>query len=458
MEKLVNSLEESTLTTLIKAKLILENSSLKSLCDEIFNFDEKATDTKVKAKLSLIKASSKKEIDNIIEQVSKESFTSSLNTIHPSEKKKVTIYLDGVFDIIHSGHFNAIRQAKKLGDILCIGVNSDEDVARAKGPTLMNCKERAALAKACKWTDYVVEDTPYTPSVKLLDDLKIEYCAHGDDIPYNEKGECVYDEIIKAGRMKLFKRTEGVSTTEIIGRLLLCTKEYKSEETKNEEKKMITSKEIVDEMSKLTEFSKRKKPVMSSFLATSWRIAEFSNNRVPKEGDKIVYIDGAFDILHIGHVETLRKAKELGDFLYVGCHDDDTVHKFRGKNYPILNLNERVFNLLALRYVDEVIIGAPWKITEDMIKSLKINVVVQGTSLKYDKDLLKVTKPEDDPYEIPKKLGIYQTIESEYDLTNEVLVERIIKNRDIYIKKYMKKAEKDQEFFDSNNAKEVKEI
>lgn len=216
-----------------------------------------------------------------------------------------------------------------------------------------------------------------------------------------------------------------------------------------------TSKEIIMELSKLEEYQNKKKPMMSPFLATSHRIGEFSSNKTPKEGDKIVYIDGAFDILHIGHIETLKKAKELGDFLYVGVHDDDTVHRFRGKNYPILNLNERLFNLLALRYVDEVVIAAPWKITSDLIKQLKINTVVQGTNLKSDADFIHFKDKNDDPYQVPKDLGIYQDIPSEYDLTCEILIDRLINSSDIYIKKYFAKSEKKEEFFDPNKSLET---
>jgi ethanolamine-phosphate cytidylyltransferase len=136
--------------------------------------------------------------------------------------------MDGVFDIIHSGHFNALRQGKKLGDILVLGINSDEDVEKAKGPTLMNVHERAALVGACKWVDEVVIGTPYTPTIQLLDELNIDYCVHGDDPCFNERGEDVYSEMKKKGRYKVFKRTEGISTTEIIGRLLMLPKDNKN--------------------------------------------------------------------------------------------------------------------------------------------------------------------------------------------------------------------------------------
>ena len=452
MKKIIDNLSEEDLKSLIKSHLISEDPKLSLISKSISSFSP--SDIKEKAKLNTIIQSSQKEISTLHSMLD-ELEKPEIKALAP--KHPIRVYIDGVFDIIHSGHFNAIRQAKKLGDILVVGVNSDSDVMKVKGPTLMNQNERAALAAACKWTDEVAVGTLYTPTIQMLDDLKCDYCSHGDDIPYNEKGESCYDEIMKAGRMKLFKRTEGVSTTTIIGRLLLCAKENTLK--KKEKVEMTTSSELIKQFAELDEFEKNKKPVMSSFLATSWRITEFSNNKIPKSGDKIIYIDGAFDILHIGHVETLKKAKEMGDFLYVGVHDDFTVNKYRGKNYPILNLNERVFNLLALKYVDEVIIGSPWKVTEDLIKSLKINLVVQGTTPKLDpQQNYNDIKPEDDPYEIPKKLGIYQTIQSNYDLSNDVLIERLMKNRELYIQKYLNKAKKDNDFFAQDVKEEIKEI
>jgi ethanolamine-phosphate cytidylyltransferase len=86
-------------------------------------------------------------------------------------------------------------------------------------------------------------------------------------------------------------------------------------------------------------------------------------------------VAGSFDLLHNGHIEILKKAKEMGDFLYVGVWSDDVVQHYRGSNYPILSLHERVLMTLACRYVDDVVIGVPYQISEDLIKSLNIKVV-----------------------------------------------------------------------------------
>jgi len=74
----------------------------------------------------------------------------------------------------------------------------------------------------------------------------------------------------------------------------------------------------------------------------------------------------------------LEAAKKKGDFLLVGIHSDDTVNAERGGGFPIMNLHERALSVLSCRYVDEVIIGAPWALTADMINSMHIQLVVHG--------------------------------------------------------------------------------
>ena len=80
-------------------------------------------------------------------------------------------YIDGGFDLPHSGHYNAIRQSKNMCDVLVLGVNSDADLLKTKGPTIMNNRERNEIMRHCKFVDEVIEETPYTPSLQFLDDI-----------------------------------------------------------------------------------------------------------------------------------------------------------------------------------------------------------------------------------------------------------------------------------------------
>ena len=350
------------------------------------------------------------------------------------------IYMDGCFDLMHSGHFNALRQARKLGKVLVVGVHSDLEITRNKGPPVMNERERYAMLRACKWVDEVVEDAPYSPSIELLDSLNCLHAAHGDDLSLNEDGNDCMSILKKEGRCKIFKRTEGISTTQLVGKLLLMTRDvWEKVESPT------TSKELTLQTETFIQDSQTNQKTL---LTTSRRIAEFSNASKPKPGDKVVYIDGTFDLFHIGHLETIKKAKELGNYLIVGIHDDQTVNEHKGSNFPIMSLHDRVMCVLSMKYVDEVVMGAPWDVTQDLITGFNINIVVQGTvpkgnCLNFRKGSIETTE---DPYKTPKQLGIYREVQSTYELDTRDIVARIVENRFKYFAKYQKTSSREDKY------------
>ena len=92
---------------------------------------------------------------------------------------------------------------------------------------------------------------------------------------------------------------------------------------------------------------------------------------------KIVFTNGCFDILHVGHVDYLRKAADLGDILVVGLNSDESVHKLKGASRPINNQDDRAEVLSALSFVDYIAIfneDTPL----DLIKAIQPDVLVKG--------------------------------------------------------------------------------
>jgi len=347
-------------------------------------------------------------------------------------KKPVRVWADGCFDMMHFGHANALRQARALGDYLVVGVHSDEEIRKHKGPPVMSEQERYKAVAACKWVDEVVEGAPYVTSVEVLEEHGIDFCAHGDDLVTSADGEDTYHKVKAAGKFRVFKRTEGVSTTDLVGRMLLLTKDHHKETHIHR-----FDGQRLGDMS--SGHNSSPYTTVSHFLPSSKRIVQFAEGREPKPTDKIVYIDGIFDLFHIGHIETLKKAKEQGDYLLVGVYEDKVANQLKGSNYPIMNLHERTLSVLSCKYVDEVIIGAPYKLSKDMLEG-KIHVVVHGTCVDARDG---ENKPNEDPYEVAKQLGLYKTIDSPNNITSSTIIDRIISNRMSYEARNKKKEEKE---------------
>ncbi|KAK8364718.1 hypothetical protein V6Z12_A02G000800 [Gossypium hirsutum] len=244
------------------------------------------------------------------------------------KKKPLRVYMDGCFDMMHYGHCNALRQARAVGDQLVVGVVSDAEIIANKGPPVTPMHERMIMVKAVKWVDEVISDAPYAITEdfmkKLFDEYKMDYIIHGDDPCVLPDGTDAYAVAKKAGRFRQIKRTEGISSTDIVGRMLLCVRERSVSDSHNHSS--LQRQFSHGHSQKLDGGSgSRSGTRVSHFLPTSRRIVQFSNGKGPGPNAHIVYIDGAFDLFHAGHVEILRVARELGDFLLVGTHNDQTI-------------------------------------------------------------------------------------------------------------------------------------
>ncbi|SOV18217.1 ethanolamine-phosphate cytidylyltransferase [Plasmodium sp. gorilla clade G2] len=468
-------------------------------------------------------------ISNNSEEINEFEIDSSTST---QEKTKETrIYVDGIFDLSHSGHFNAMRQAKKLGDIVVVGINSDEDALNSKGvKPIYTQEERGALIAGCKWVDEVVIGTKYNVDMELLEKYNCDYAAHGTDLAYDKNGTCCYEEVRKFNKLKIFERSYGISTTTIINHLLQAVNNsdyYSSSNNNNNnnnnnntninnnnntlvnsnnnnnDTNSVSTNEISDinnetnyvyntntNSEQIDNFNRNKdnptileiteEQIYNSELGisddnktkvseqqndidtspknllnrnrchiTTSQIYQFIDNNElikKKKNKKVVYVDGSFDIFHIGHLRILENAKKLGDYLLVGLHSDDVVQKMKGKYFPVVSLLERTLNVLSMKVVDDVVIGAPWVITESFIKRFHIDVVVRGTIVDYI-----YSNNEIDPYDIPKKLNIYEELSSESNITTYEIIQRIEKNKKYLMRNISKRNKKEETIWETCN-------
>ena len=279
-------------------------------------------------------------------------------------------------------------------------MHTDEEISLHKGPPVFSEQERYKMVRAIKWVDEVVEGAPYITSLETLDKYGCDFCVHGNDITLDAEGHDTYRYVKTAGRYRECQRTEGVSTTDLVGRMLLLTRQHHQpdsmadngaysiaeaaaavfnggEPTQHLHKHSTNCQNGTKNGSHSTQTGSKSKQNghsnnksndttassgqfgqvqqhspwtgVSQFLPTTRKIIQFAEGREPRPGDRIAYVSGAFDLFHVGHVDFLEKVHAKADFVIVGLHTDPMVNRYRGSNYPIMNLHERVLSVLACK-------------------------------------------------------------------------------------------------------------
>ena len=157
------------------------------------------------------------------QSIFKKKFQASID-----KNKKIRVYADGCFDMFHFGHSRLFKQIKDLHPniYLIVGVCSDADMVSHKGTFVMGEKERCESVIHCKWVDELHFPAPWVPTIEFMKEKNFEYIAH-DTIPYSnpENDDCYYP-MKKAGLFLPTLRTEGVSTSDLLTRILKDRDQY----------------------------------------------------------------------------------------------------------------------------------------------------------------------------------------------------------------------------------------
>ncbi|KAF1810162.1 hypothetical protein P152DRAFT_508797 [Eremomyces bilateralis CBS 781.70] len=397
------------------------------------------------------------------------------------------VWVDGCFDFTHHGHAGALLQARQLGNELIVGLHSDEEILANKGPTVMNLEERQIAILANRWTTAVIPYAPYITSLPWITHYGCQYVVHGDDITSDASGQDCYRFVKAAERFRVVKRTPGISTTDLVGRMLLCTKTHfvrnvegvlhgtagdgsEEERKKSGEDltarfkayatdasglnpgcdvwiwkgpadaalgvspaklKRRTSSKPDGGVSRMTSGSLngagssspaysdvplstvsgadagdvqtppqaiRRSSTSKDIPDERGTFTQFVEGKKPRPGQRIVYVDGGFDLFTPGHIEFLRlvaeqeekhaaergwydveaRKKRLEDvgedylpyFVIVGVHDDEVINHWKGLNYPIMNIFERGLCVLQCKYTHLILLSAPYTPSPSFLRSL----------------------------------------------------------------------------------------
>ena len=198
-----------------------------------------------------------------------------------------------------------------------------------------------------------------------------KYVVHGDDITSDSNGEDCYRFVKEAGRFKVVKRTPGISTTDLVGRMLLCTKTHFIKDLDSvlegieghgspDERRQVGA-EMKERIAEYATDASGNSPLVDVW---AWKSSQAGDGTFvkkveghqPKSGQRVIYVDGGFDLFSSGHIEFLRKVVESEEteakqrgwdksyspvYLVAGVHDDETINYWKGVNYPIMNIFER---------------------------------------------------------------------------------------------------------------------
>jgi ethanolamine-phosphate cytidylyltransferase len=381
----------------------------------------------------------------------------------------------------------------------------------------MSLDERVAAVEACRFSTKCVPYTPYVTSLPWISHYGCRYVTHGDDITSDASGNDCYRFVKKAGRMKIVPRTPGISTTDLVGRMLLCTKNHfikhltdaleGKEGRGNEEEREKRGAEMrqriheyaaapngKDPYVEIYSFKPKHRPKERKMSTSSKRASNpesptnhhhhdpgkgtfvsMVSGEPPRPGQRIVYVDGGFDLFSSGHIaflESVSKLEErLGEgrgwydasartqriadtgvdygpaYVVAGIHDDEVINYYRGINYPIMNIFERGLCLVQCRYVHSVIFSAPYMPTKPYLLNLPSgvpDVVYHGPTSFMPPTASLANGSVTDPYADAKAMGIFQEVEKHrfQDVNSAQIVQRIMDRRAEYEERQRKKGAK----------------
>jgi len=134
------------------------------------------------------------------------------------DKKPVRVYADMVGDLFHAGHVEFFKKARAFGDVLVVGILSDDSVEEYKRRPVLTMEERGKVIGACRFVDEVILNPPLRPTKEWLKEHQIDYVIHGDDFS-KELLEDQYGSSLDLGIFRMVPYTPGISSTQIIKRI-----------------------------------------------------------------------------------------------------------------------------------------------------------------------------------------------------------------------------------------------
>lgn len=151
--------------------------------------------------------------------MTKRKYSKEIGNIKKYSMEKKIVFTNGCFDILHIGHIELLEYAKNLGDILIVGINSDDSIKKIKGSKrpITPAIDRKIILSSIKFVDFVVIFDEETP-INLITEIRPDCLVKGSDYLIND---IIGAEFVMSygGVIKLYKRSNNSSTTNIIKKI-----------------------------------------------------------------------------------------------------------------------------------------------------------------------------------------------------------------------------------------------
>lgn len=266
----------------------------------------------------------------------------NLTDFRKKHSKEKIVFTVGAFELLHYGHLEYLKRARKTGNLLVVGVGSDESRKRLKGEffPIIGEKTRAETLTFFDFVDGIViveEDDVLEPLKKLKPEIL--YCT------------------LKDWQDGVRKPTEEEAVKSWQGKIIRTSYSFPK----------IPSSKMVEEVAMLKIKSillgKFKRQPLLKLNGDKKNFKEVKNGDLIKLGKKlrqqgktIVFTSGSADLFHVGHARFFQKARSLGDFLVVGIPSNRSVTALKGYGRPIVDETARAMVIAELEDVDRVTI------------------------------------------------------------------------------------------------------
>ena len=234
-----------------------------------------------------------------------------------------TGFIDGCFDLFHYGHINAICQSKSKCTLLRVATHSNAEIYNAKKCNpVYNFEDRIIILKECKFIDLLdIESTPYDTTVNILNDKECDIFFHGED------GIDKYPllDIYNLNKLSIFDRTVGVSTSDVLKRLLDYSKRVKVKTNTNIQYLISLYNNVLSLSNKLYTHKLKKNYIL---VTCNW------------------------DLFNKKHINLLKNIKKKYGDTYNICIDLSTNYNY----YCIFNTYETRVLLAGISIVDLIIL------------------------------------------------------------------------------------------------------